>query len=690
MDMLRYRNRSTPHCGRKAIFSFAKLFCLLLPTASVATVAWADTGLDPLPYNHPGLTVDLGVGLWAWPTPYDVNRDGRPDLIVSCPDKPSNGLWYFENMGTPAANGVPIFRKAVYRGPTQRYVMPSYVDGNLQVLTPGKRYPDFLNSGLASPVVLPIDTAFYRPVGSQPKGPRVRHIQWRLVDFDGDGDQDVAVAIEDWSDYGWDDAWDAGGRWKNGPLHGFIFIFRNLGTDGEPRFGDAEQLQAADTPLDVFGCPSPNFIDFDGDGDLDLLCGEFLDGLTYFENVGTREDPRYAGGQRLTFPDGTPLRLDLEMIVPIAFDWDGDGDYDLVVGEEDGRVCLLENMGGLDDARRPRFGFPRYFAQEAAFVKCGALATPSVTDWDGDGDEDILSGNTAGYIEFFENLSGPGVETPRWAASQRLHAGDRVFRVMAGKNGSVQGPAEAKWGYTVLSVADWDGDQLPDIIFNSILGRVMWLKNLGPRARPKLASPEPIRVAWQGDPPKPAWVWWNPQPHELVTQWRTTPVAVDWTGDGLVDLVMLDVEGYLALFERARRDGELILLPPRRAFFGTNLQVTDSQHRVLRPGTGPLQLNAGKGGASGRRKICITDWDGDGKLDLLVNSDSANWLRQIRHEGDQWFFEDMGHLSSKNVKGHTTSPTVADFNRDGRPDLLLGAEDGRLYLGRNPRSGNAP
>ena len=40
------------------------------------------------------------------------------------------------------------------------------------------------------------------------------------------------------------------------------------------------------------------------------------------------------------------------------------------------------------------------------------------------------------------------------------------------------------------------------------------------------------------------------------------------TGDGLTDLVMLDHEGYLALFERTRSGGELALLPGKRIFIG--------------------------------------------------------------------------------------------------------------------------
>ena len=373
--------------------------------------------------------------------------------------------------------------------------------------------------------------------------------------------------------------------------------------------------------------------------------------------------------------DGTRLRMDLEMIVPVAFDWDRDGHLDLIVGDEDGRVAFVENTGRLDAMRTPIFEAPRYFQQEADTLKSGALATPTTVDWDGDGDLDILSGNTAGYIEFFENLSGARVERPRWAAPRRLEAGGRTFRVMAGPNGSIQGPVEAKWGYTTFSVADWDGDGLPDIVLNSILGEVVWLRNVGTRTAPRLASPAAVEVEWEGAPPRLAWGWKAPQGKNLLTQWRTTPVVYDLTGDGLPDLVMLDTEGYLALFERAGRGAQrpapLVVRHPRRAF------VDESGK--------PLRLNERTAGGSGRRKIAIVDWNGDGKFDLLVNSANANlWLQVSDREG-RWWFRDAGPLASRNIEGHDVSPATADFDADGVPDFLGGAEDGRFYYLRNRR-----
>lgn len=643
--------------------------------------------LIQLQYNHPGLTVDLGVGLWAWPIVWDVDGDGDFDLLVSCPDQPSNGVWYFENpAGDTRANPFPTFKPGVRLSGTTHYVMPSYVDDGLRVLSPGWEYPDFARSGTAQRRELPIPARFYTPSGQQPKGPKIRHNQWRYVDFDGDGALDLVVGMEDWSYYGWDDAWDSEGRWTNGPLRGYVFVFRNLGTTAVPEYAEPFKLEADGAIIDVHGCPSPNFADFDGDGDLDLLCGEFLDGFTYFENIGTRTEPVYAAGRRLRADNGEPLTMELQMIVPIAFDWDRDGDLDLIVGDEDGRVAWIENTGRLDADRTPVFAPPRYFRQQADTLKSGALATPFVVDWDGDGDEDILCGNTAGFIEFFENLSGPGVEFPRWAAPVRLEVAGEPFRTLAGPNGSIQGPAEAKWGYTCLSVADWDGDGLPDILFNDIWGRVQWLKNVGTRTAPRLDRPRPIEVEWAAGTPKPDWTWWEPNPGELVTQWRTTPLAVDWTQNGLIDLVMLDQQGYLVLFRREDQGQGPVLLPPERVLWGTNFSVSDARHRIVNDQPGPLRLNPGTAGASGRRKLGLADWDGDGRLDLLVNSSSANLLRQVGASDGVWRFNDAGPLVRQSIQGHSTSPTRCDFNGDGIDDLLVGAEDGRLYYLRNPRS----
>ncbi|HVL15897.1 MAG TPA: VCBS repeat-containing protein, partial [Gemmata sp.] len=219
---------------------------------------------------------------------------------------------------------------------------------------------------------------------------------------------------------------------------------------------------------------------------------------------------------------------------------------------------------------------------------------------------------------------------------------------------------------------DWDGDGLPDLVVNSIWGKVHWYRNIGTRTAPKLAAAQPIEVEWEKEQPRLAWGWLKPDGKPLLTQWRTTPVATDWNRDGLTDLVMLDHEGYLAFFPRATRAGKQVLLPPDRV-------LCDEKGQSLR-------LNAGVAGKSGRRKLCVVDWDGDGKTDVLVNSANAKWLRQVESREGKWLYQDKGDVDSRNIEGHDTHPTPVDFNRDGIPDLLIGAEDGRLYYLRNPRT----
>lgn len=648
----------------------------------LAPLLAAEERLSRLEHHQPGLITDLGVGLWAWPLPMDFNGDGLVDMVVACTDVPSNGVYVFLNSGqVDPGNQLPIFHPATRLGPAVRNPQISYVNGQPVVTSPGHVYPDFKQSGFAQGVKLPAPETVHVAPG------RIRADQWRYVDFNGNGTRDLIVGIGWWGAYGWDNAYDQDGNWTNGPLHGYVYLLRNTGTNEEPVYAEPVKLEAGGKTIDVFGMPSPNFADFDGDGDLDLICGEFLDGFTYFENIGTRTEPVYAAGRRL-MNAGRPLAMDLCMITPVAFDFNGNGHMDLVVGDEDGRVAVLEHTGQMVDGL-PQFREPRYLRQFAAEVKFGALSAPVSYDWDGDGLDDLITGNTAGYIGFIKNLGG---DPPRWAAPVYLTAGGDTIRIMAGPNGSIQGPAEAKWGYSNVSVGDWTGNGLPDILDLGIWGHVTLYRNIGTRTEPRLAPGEVLQVSWEGAPPKPAWNWWNPEGNDLVTQWRSTPYMIDLNGDGLMDLVTLDHEGYLTFYERRRRpDGTLELLPPQRVFWseGASEFAGNGQPTGLgQDQSGLLRMNSGVAGRSGRRTFCMVDWDGDGILDLITNCDpNANFFRGRGRDAEgRWVFEFRGPMHPHRLAGHSTAPTPVDWNKDGVPDLLLGAEDGFFYLLRNPRA----
>ncbi len=657
----------------------------ILGLMAIAMSFYTDTSIkafERIKYNHPGLTVDLGVGLWAWPLPMDWDSDGDLDLIVSCPDKPYHGSYFFENTGDDSR--LPVFQAGVRVSGGVKNAQVSYVNGQPRVLkgqNPDRgrcvEFVNFLGEGFNESHELDY------PAVKVGEG-RVRANQWKYVDFDDDGALDLIHGAGFWGDYGWDNAFDSEGEWQRGPLHGYVYVLRNKGSNKQPDYETAYRLQAAGKDVDVYGMPSPNFADFDGDGDLDLLCGEFLDGFTYFENVGTRSKPEYSAGVYLTNA-GKKVAMHVQMITPVAIDWDRDGDIDLVCGDEDGRVAFVENTGAIEDGT-PLFEQPVYFQQVAEDVKFGALVTPFGVDWDNDGDEDLICGNTSGNIGFIENLDGG--YPPKWAAPELLVSEGETIHIQAGPTGSIQGPCEAKWGYTVLNVADWDHDGLHDLVVNSIWGKVIWYKNTGTKHEPQLAAARPVQVEWADEPMKPTWNWWNPDSHELVTQWRTTPCVIDWDKDGLNDLVMLDHEGYLALFKRVERDNQLMLLPGKRIFHGGTF---DNKHKIVETSIEDkeralLRLTRNQAGASGRRKLCFSDWTGDGNLDLLVNSENTNLLENVGTRDGKILFKDRGKLGTRTLAGHSTCPTTVDWNRDGKPDLVCGAEDGRLYYLQNPNS----
>ncbi|NQT54132.1 VCBS repeat-containing protein, partial [bacterium] len=233
-----------------------QVVCASLALAAAA----AGGGLERVKYNHPGLVVDLGVGLWAWPLPMDYDGDGDLDLVVSCHDVPYNGTFLFENPGGKAK--MPVFKPAVRIDRGMGNVRVSTVAGQPRVLGPATEYRDFRKNAFRDAVRLPAPPKVH-------KG-RLRANQWSYADYDGDGKLDLIVGVGDWADYGWDNAFNAKGEWTRGPLHGYVYLLRNDGSTAKPKYEPAVKLEAGGKPLDVFGMPTPNLADFDGDGDLDI------------------------------------------------------------------------------------------------------------------------------------------------------------------------------------------------------------------------------------------------------------------------------------------------------------------------------------------------------------------------------------------------------------------------------------
>ena len=612
---------------------------LLFGVAVSAMAAARADDFVPMGYNHPGLRVELKGGFAATAPRFVTPGKGPSDLVLS-----STGVndW--------SASWLCRWRGDHFAAPVRR----------------GERIP-----WLDRP-------ASFDRLPANVHLPRMELNRWQALDYDGDGLDDAVISLSDRvSTYGWDNAWTSGGVWTNGPMHGLVFWMRNLGPKDAPNYAPARPVMLENRlPLETYGNAWAMFEDWDRDGDLDVVATDVLGDFLYFENVGSRTAPVYTSGRLLHDADGRLIET-YSYPSAVSRDWDADGHPDILASDNAGYVTLLRNTGRLRNGA-PVFERPRRFLQEADKLGFGDIAMASGCDWDGDGDWDLVVGDEAGRLVWFENLSGRGVESPRWSAPQPLAADGVPLVLDGGYNMSVQGPSEAKFGYPTPYVADWDGDGLPDLLVSVISGDVIWYRNVGTRGKPALTGPFDVEVDWEGPQPELAWGWYKPRhkrnPKGLLTQWRVTPCAFDWNRDGLVDLVMVDQEGYLAFFAR-RRDakGGLRLSAPRRIFLGEN-------GRPLHP------TNVKGAGSSGRIKHAICDWDGDGLYDLLVvGGRNVLLYRQLetRADGTVRFAKGVP-LGQKDLQRHNPQPTVVDFNGDGTPDLVLNDEAGYFHYLRNP------
>ncbi len=423
----------------------------------------------------------------------------------------------------------------------------------------------------------------------------------QFIDLDNDGDLDLS-----WGDY----------------YHQSLYIIWNLGA---PYFPVMDIFNITDAfpendPISTAGQNMPGFADVDEDGDPDLmisvLSGAFgsqlVNNLFFYENTGIPGQP-YFEFRTDHFLGSIDLLTDA---APELVDIDGDGDYDLFVGNGyeptsfpwTGRIYFFRNTG---DAQSPAWTLedPQFLG-----TSLGNNLSPEFGDLDNDGDMDLLIGNSNGFIRYFRN-DGTAQEF------SFTDMGDL--------------PGIDLTGHANPALADIDGDGFPDLATGETSGEIRFFRNTGHLLN---LSFEP----------------WDELNSAGVVSSRSAPCFIDLNNDGLMDILTgSEYENLKALintgssFQPEFSPDETMNFP----HFGKNLIVSVKELT----GPGELHMLAGisTGGMYHLSMITCEDGDenGDGTLDIL----DVVMLADLILEGEP--FPQSG-------------PCTRDMNDDGQVDIL--------------------
>ena len=259
---------------------------------------------------------------------------------------------------------------------------------------------------------------------------------------------------------------------------------------------------------------SPALADLNNDGTLDALIGNSDGNLLFFENIGTPTSPNFATG--VTNPFGL-MGVGGNSAPEIA-DLDGDGNLDVLVGNSDGNFLFFRNTGTPTSP-----SFAPALSNPFDLTDVGSNSTPVLVDLNSDGTLDVLTGNSDGNLIYFENT---GTNTsPSFAAGV-----SNPFNLT--DVGSDSTP----------TLADLDGDSDLDILVGNSEGNQFYFENIGTPTNPDFAERQlnPFGLQDTGD--------------AVVANASSQPTFVDLDDDGDLDLLVGDGYGNQLYFENQPAD----------------------------------------------------------------------------------------------------------------------------------------
>jgi hypothetical protein len=408
--------------------------------------------------------------------------------------------------------------------------------------------------------------------------------------------------------------------------------------------------------------------DWYGNGRQDLICTDDFGYVVIYPRIGDAPDA-FGVPQMLKTVDGKPLKFDYLTDV-LAVDWRKRGKLDLIVGDETSNVWYVENIGTrtnpvlakpvplLDDSGK-QIRSPKDPCKELSFFTKDYAPHPTVFDYFGNGKNDlILGGYITGQMFLYENVAATPDDPPKLEYRGTINTAD-------GK------PIDVTWSATPC-FADLDGSGLPALITGQIAENkaafdwhaepsLFFYKNIGTRQKPV----------------------WTPADFGFPKHWTdfppdvTVPRVVDWTGDGLPDILM---SGRSEIF-----------------FFknvGTRTNPKFEFRQRFNMPYGPLLLSYAFNAIS----PCFGDLSGDGLPDLVRGGAGASvWAKMIPGTNPPEF-QDQGYLSTSGVRiyhefkpGDDTSfPYLYDWNKRGLLDLVLGDGYGYVWFYKNIGTSHSP